>query len=274
MTKYYYRVNETSEIGKKLKSLLYECEKAERAAHTYCSKVGAETFYSDPSMLAGGVVCVGFGDAEVDLKLWRSVGKDGDDLEMYEPNCQQQIGCIILPRRNFHPSDTASRIYYKRPSRFQEVVSLHTKEEWIKMAAIKTTKDKDKNWANAIAKLEKEMFWKYIELYYNDEQLNESAKNPRYSMPFYMRRAIHQELQRLRLPVVGIQSLYSLLHVDVSDGHPDEKKIVKATTPIIFLHYGRYYIACDHPCLSEQLEAIEEGVFTIKKGEFERRLKN
>ena len=272
MSKYYYRLNDSTELGKKLKSLLYECDKANRAADTYCQKVGAKTFYDNPSMMAGGVVCVGFGDQQPDTKLWRSVGKDGDGLEMWEPNCQTREDCIILPRRDFRPSDTAARLYARRPSRFSEVVSLHTRDEWIQMAAINTTDDPQKDWRRAVAKLEQEGYWKYIELYYNDEQRQQSANDARYHQPLYMRRAIHLEYQRLKLPVVSIQTIYSLLQVDISDGNPNQKKVVQATTPVIFLHYGRYYIGCDHPCNHPSLEAIEEGRFNIKKIEFHRLL--
>ena len=266
MSKYYYRTNESSELGKKLKTLLYECDKANRAADTYCQKSGAKTFYDNPSMMAGGVVCVGFGDQQPDLQLWRSVGKDGDGLEMFEPNCQKREDCIVLPRRDFRPSDTASRIYNKRPSKWTEVVSLHTREEWIKFSAINTTDDKDRDWERAVEKLHGEMFCRYIELYYNDEQLHEQATNVQYHMPLYMRRAIHLELQRLKLPVVSINTLYALLQVS-PDG---DKKIIQATVPVIFLHYGRYYIASDYPCQHPKLEVIEEGRFNIKRGEFQR----
>ena len=270
MAKFFYRTNTSSDLGKKLRNLLYECDKANRAADTYCAKSGAKTFYADERQMAGGVLCVGFGDQKPDKKLWRSVGKDGDGLEMFEPNCQRIQDCIILPRRDFRPSDTATRIYNKRLSKWPEVINLHSREEWQQLAAITPTGDPDRDWQRAEKKLQDEIYVRYVELYYNKEQRQLTLTEPRYRMPLYMRRAIHLELQRIKLPVVSIQSVYQLLHVNLTDGMTDSQRlrIVQPVTPIIFEHYGRYYVGCDYPCQHPDLETIEEGKFNIKLGEF------
>ena len=268
MEKHYYRTPESSELGKLLRKFLHDCDTAERQADNYCQKAGAQTFYGDESQMAGGVLCVGFGDQQPDPQLWRSIGKDGDGMEMYEPNCQRRQDCIISPRRDFRPSDTATRIYQRRPSRWQEVVSLHTKDEWIALSGINQTGDKDCDWERAVEHLHGEMFFRYIEIYYDDKQRDELANTPHYHLPFYMRRAIRLEIGRIKLPVVSIQSLYSLLRLQP----PADQKFIKAVQPVIFLHYGRYYLAIDHPCSHPDLEAITEGVFQMKRVEFQRLL--
>ena len=272
MAKYFYRFDASSELGKKFRNFLYECDKANRAADTYCAKVGAKTFYGNESAFAGGVLCVGFEDGEkVDKRLWRSVGKDGDGYEMWEPNCQKRQDVIVLPRRDFRPSDTASRVYNKRPSRWQDVANLHTKDEWIRIATITTSGDQDKDWKKAVNKLSKETFCRYVELYISDEQRQEQATNPHYRMPLWMKRAIHLELQRLKLPIVSIQALYGILQTDLTDGKKDSTmKIVQPTTPIFFELYGRYYVGIDHPCNNPTLEIITPEKFNIRRHDFEK----
>ena len=272
MAKYFYRFDSGSELGKKFRSFLYECDKANRAADTYCAKVGAKTFYGNESVFAGGVMCVGFAEGEkVDKRLWRSIGKDGDGYEMWEPNVKKREDVIILPRRDFRPSDTASRVYHKRPSRWQDVINMHSKGEWIEIAKTAVHGDAGKDWEKAVEKLSKEIFCKYVEIYVNDEQRREQATNPHYHMPLWMKRAIHLELQRIKLPTVNIQPLYAMLETDLTDGKDVQKmKIVQPVTPIYFELYGRHYIGIDQPCNNAQLEAITPEKFNIKRHEFEK----
>lgn len=271
MEKHYYRTLESSELGRLLRKFLHDCDTAERQADNYCQKAGAQTFYGDESHMAGGVLCLGFGDQQPDKKLWRSIGKDGDGLEMYEPNCQRRQDCIILPRSDFRPSDTATRIYQRRACRWQDVAPMHTHDEWMRIAGLTPSKDADRDRHRLNEKMAKEAFCRYTELYYDDEQDKQVKASPRYRMPLYCRRAIRLEYDRLRLPVVSIQSLFSILRADLTFGQ--QRAIVQPVTPIIFLHYGRYYIAIDYPCSHPDLEQIEQGQFAIKRGEAERLLR-
>ena len=270
MAKYFYRFDVSSDLGMKFKRFKYECDKATRAADNYCQKVGAVTFYEQPEMFAGGVLCVSFADPEkVDKKLWRSVGKDTDGYEMWEPNCEQRMDVFLLPRRDFRPCDTATRICHKRVSSWLEVVNLHTQDEWAKIAGVTPTGDKKKDWTKTCGILSKEHFVKYVELYISDEQ-REQATNKRYKMPMWMRRAIHLEWQRLKLPVVSIQSLYALLQTDFkTDENDDKPKMVQGVTPVFFQMNGYYYIGCEYPCRHQDMEPVTKEKFQMQKNKFE-----
>lgn len=269
MAKYFYRFDTSTELGCKFRQFVYECDKANRAADSYCAKIGASTFYEEPTMFAGGVLCVGFADPDkVDKKLWRSVGKDADGFEMWEPNCQQRIDAFLLPRRDFRPCDTQTRVCEKKPCRWIDVVNLHTKEEWMKTAGLTPTDNPQKDWAATCAVLEKEYFVKYIELYIDDEQREQSA-NKRYRMPLWMKRAMQLEHQRLKLPVVSVKTLYSLLQADFTNGDDDKPKVVQGVTPIYFLLNGYYYVSCGFKCLHQDLEAVTEEKFLQRKNDFE-----
>lgn len=92
--RFYYRFDSSTELGKKFRSLWNECNKAERAANVFAEKVGASQFTEVRRRLPHGVVCVSFDDTEeINKKQWRSVGKDQDGIEMWEPRCQAAQRC-------------------------------------------------------------------------------------------------------------------------------------------------------------------------------------
>jgi hypothetical protein len=270
MKKYCYRFDEKSELGKKFRKFLYECSRASRAADTYCKKAGAKMFYEDPSSFAGGVTCVSFDEEKkVDKKLWRSVGKDTDGIEMYEPNVQHRQDCILITRRDFRPADTDTRIYQKRVSEWIEVVNLHTKQEWIAMSGVRVTGNLEADWQNACSVMQKELFVQYTEIYVDDEQLKQLRENPRYRMPVPVKRAIQLEMQRLKLPVVNINKLYALFQPTlVEEGK--KPRVLHASTPVCFLHNGMYYIRSEFPYQNKDLKKIDEAKFILHKIEFER----
>ena len=261
----FYRFNVGTDLGKQFRKFWYDCDKAERAANVYAQKVGAKQFYSSPAAFAGGVVCVSFDEGEeVNARLWRSVGKDADGIEMYEPNVKQRHGVLVLPRRGFQPSDTAQRIYQKRPSPWSEVCQVYTLEEWSEIAGIKLTGDKQKDFAALTKKMSGEMFCKYIEIYRDDEEVNFTDNRCR--MTNIARKSILIEKQRLMLPLVRTERLYQLLQADETAGFKDGKPhLVQHTTPTFFEYGGRYYIGIDIPCRHESLEEISEAKYNMKK---------
>lgn len=283
MQKYYYRFDASSQLGKKFRSLWNECNKAERAADVFAKKVGAAAYYSSPSAFAGGVAAVVFEEGKANEKLWRSAGRTDDGEELWEPDVKQRNGVLVLPRRGFRPSDTATRIYSRRMSSWQEVKGLNTLREWAAMAGVEMpiisgkniplddqAKDMTKEALEKVEKkvnekMEKEIFCQYIELY-RDDAIPVDPKHPKRKTPLYVSHSIHIEKERLLLPVVTVDRLYALLEADQSADKPDgdKPKLVQNVTPTFFEWGGRYYIGIEYPCKAEGLEEIEQGVYQVK----------
>lgn len=220
MARYYYRFDFSSALGKQFRSIWNECTKAERAAEVFAKKVGAETYYSNPSAFAGGVECVSFKDtSKVNQKLWRSLGKDVDGYEQWEPAVSRRSGIMVLPCSDFRPSDTATRIYDRR------IVE-------------------DKEGHPSV---------KYIELYRDDYQ----KKGSRSKMPYYVRESIRIERARMTLPVVSVERIYRLLQADqtaaVKNGRPT---VVQDTAPTFFEYNGKIYVGCDYECHADGMQTV------------------
>lgn len=276
MQKYYYRFDASSPLGKKFRSLWNECNKAERAADVFAKKVGAAAYYSSPSAFAGGVAAVVFGEGKANEKLWRSAGRTDDGEELWEPDVKQRNGVLVLPRRGFRPSDTATRIYSRRMSSWQEVKGIYTLREWAKLAGVEMpdlgggTAEHSKEALEKVEKkvnekMEKETFCQYIELY-RDDAIPVDPKHPKRKTPLYVSHSIRIEKERLLLPVVTVDRLYALLEADQSADKPDgdKPKLVQNVTPTFFEWGGRYYIGIEYPCKAEGLEPIIEATFQMK----------
>ena len=263
--RFFYRFDVGTELGKQFRKFWHDCDKAERTANIFAEKCGAEQYYSSPKAFAGGVVCVSFPKGkEVNSRLWRSLGKDEDGIEMWEPNVKQRNGALVLPRRRFQPSDTAQRIYQKHPSPWSEVCQIYTVEEWAEMGHVTLTGDKEKDTAAVVKKMTGEMFCRYIELYRDDEEVN--FVDNRCHMTYIARESIRIERERLKLPLVPTERLYEMMQADPTAGLKDGKPhVVRHSTPTFFEWGGRYYIGIDIPCKHKSLEEITEGTYNMKK---------
>jgi hypothetical protein len=263
--RFYYRFDCGTELGKKFRSLWRECDKAERAANVFAEKVGASQFYGSPAAFAGGVVCVSFDDTEkINKKQWRSVGKDQDGIEMWEPDVRQRNGVMVLPRRDFRPSDTATRIYARRSAPWGEVCRVYSLREWSEIAGIALTGDDKKDMESVTEKMKDEIFCRYIDLYCEEEVPTDNYGRKR-RMPLYMREAIRIERERMLLPVVPVSRFYDLLRANQSAGFDDGKPhVVQETAPTFFEWSGRYYIGIAFPCSHESLEKIDAAKYNMK----------
>lgn len=272
MTKrFYYRFDASSELGKKFRSFWNECNKAERAAEVFAKKVGAAAYYSSPEAFAGGVACVAFEPGKVNEKMWRSVGHSDEGEELFEPNVKQRNSVLVLPRKGFRPSDTATRIYNKRLSAWTAVRQLLPLAEWAKQAGIAMPDDtQDKAAMEEVEqelnlKMEHEAFCRYIELY-RDDEIPADPTHPHRKTPLYISQSIRIERERMLLPVVRMESLYQLMQADLSgdqseDGNP---KVVNNVTPTFFEWAGKYYIGMEYPCRAEELEEVAESAYRMK----------
>ena len=286
--RYYYRFDTSSALGKKFRSFWNECNKAERAAEVFAKKVGAAAYYSSPAAFAGGVAAVAFEEGKANEKIWRSAGRTDDGEELWEPDVKQRSGVLVLPRRGFKPSDTATRIYHRRMSSWQEVKGSMMLSEWAKMAGVEMPNISGENAAGMHGesegadkddlraalekverkvneKMEKEMFCRFIELY-RDDEIPVDPNHPTRKKPLYVSQSIRIERERMLLPVVTLERLYALMEADRSGDNPTDgkPKLVQNVTPTFFEWGGRYYIGIEYPCKADGLEAIMEGMYQMK----------
>ena len=279
--RYYYRFDTSTALGKKFRSFWNECNKAERAAEVFAKKVGAAAYYSSPSAFAGGVACVAFEPGKVNEKIWRSAGRSDEGEELYEPNVEQRHGVLVLPRRGFRPSDTATRIYSKRMSTWKEVQRMLTLSQWAEKAGVtmptimklplaaKLTDEEKKAALEQVEqqvnrKMERETFVQYIELY-RDEEIPVDPYHPKRKTPLFISQSIRIERERMLLPIVRTEALHALLQADLSGDEPKDNKpkVVHNVTPTFFEWCGRYYVGIEYPCKAEELTAVTEGAYRM-----------
>ena len=104
---YYYRCDSASEIGKKLKKLLNDCQKAELAQMDFRRKCGAESIVPVDDNFEGGVIGVTFADDKaVNKTVWKEIVKDRDGKTIWRPNCEYREGVVIS--KNDSPKATIS----------------------------------------------------------------------------------------------------------------------------------------------------------------------
>lgn len=261
MERHFYRFDTSSALGKQFRTLWNECNKAERAADSFAKKVGAKTYYGNAAAFTGGVECVSFKEGtKINKKMWRMVGKDADGLEQWVPDVKHRSDVMVLPRKDFKPSDTATRIYSKQVLEWFMVKDRHTLEEWAKIANIKLTDDDDLNAYNVRKELENAYFVRYVELYRDDE--DSKPKDRRWKLSHVARESIRIERERLKLPIVKMSRFHQLLQADKSavmnEGKPT---IVQESTPTFFEYNRHFYLGIDYPCLADGLTELSSKAY-------------
>lgn len=68
--------------------------------------------------------------------------------------------------------------------------------------------------------------------------------------------AVRAEKQRMKLPVVSIESLCRLLQLKQVNNPATKKELVLSHVPTFFAYKGEYYISCDDPSESKDIELI------------------
>lgn len=219
MARHYYETAIDSPTGKRLSKFWQQCIKCEEAAEDYAKKMGARTYYSDPRYFAGGVVCIAFApDQRIDKGVWRIAGVDHEDQETYyQPDCEQRMGFVEVPSRDYRLRDTFDRIYDR--SRIQE--------------------------------REGKLFVPYVE-FFRAEPSGHSGSSPsgERTASRGLRKAIKAEVRRQRLPVMRTESLLAILGaaepvkpVAVAQQHTEQP-----ATPTFFAYRSRYFIGIDYSC--------------------------
>lgn len=224
--RYFYKFNASTALGKQFRSFWNKCQKATLVADKFAAKVGAATFYPNMQMVAGGVDAVSFPDGvRPNEKIWRSIGKDDDGLELWVPDVKQRRGVYHIPDGGKCPAHTANRIYGK-PNDKGEV--------------------------------------KYVELY-RDDEIPADPTHPRRKTPQYVSQSIRIEKERLLLPTVDTIELLNVLGADVSANMPDDDKmhIVGIYTPEMFKWGGCYYLCIDYPCHKDDIKEITAETYRV-----------
>lgn len=68
--------------------------------------------------------------------------------------------------------------------------------------------------------------------------------------------AVRAEKERMKLPVVSIESLFQLLHLKQVKNPTVKKGVVLSHVPTFFAYKGNYYISCDDSSESKDMELI------------------
>ena len=256
MGKYFYRFDDSCQLGHEMRSFWHDADKATAAAERWAKKFGGEgaVYYEDPNNFAGGVRYLSFPrEADVNREMWRYECQVGED-DCYVPNCKQRSDAIWVQQRGFMPSDTSARKYQKHYSTWKQVKGIYTTEEWAEIAGITLTGEQEQDDALVSRQMASERFVEYTEFY------GEIApKDKRYKSSKYVSRAIEAEVQRLSLPVVKTQRLYEMLHAHIPNG------LLSQITPTFFYYGGRYYISLDYECTHRSLENISAEMYQMKR---------
>lgn len=263
---YYYRCDSASEIGKKLKRLLNDCQKAERAQMDFGRKCGAESIVPVDDNFEGGVIGVTFADDDkVNKTVWKEIVKDRDGKTIWRPNCECREGVVISKNDRYRPSDTATRLFDYKQHTFAEVKHLYTAKQWYELGRKflsdrELTGNREEDEALVGKTLSEKRFIKYVELYRTDT--NKSIRE----MSKLQREAINLEHHRRMLPVVTPLRVFSLLGADAKVDIPEGKHfaIVKPETPTFWEYADHWYIGCVFPCKAEGLTEISSEAYTTK----------
>ena len=68
--------------------------------------------------------------------------------------------------------------------------------------------------------------------------------------------AVRAEKERMKLPVVSIESLFQLFRLKQVKNPTVKKEVVLSHIPTFFAYKGNYYISCDDPSESKDMELI------------------
>lgn len=226
--RYFYRVSQSTPLGKELRRLHRKCEHAEAAAEKFAAKVGAKMYYPHPTAFVGGVACVSF-DTKPDQDLWQCVGKDADGIEMWEPKCQTRKGREPYDGKK-RPADTATRIYNRNQSA--------------------------------------DGYLYYTELYRNDKSksskrgkdCNLTAKARKAICTERQRRLLPVVYTASFFKLLGAELLEGV-------DQRTRSGLVKITpvTPTFFICDNYYYVCAAYPCHAEGLTEISRETFMLKK---------
>ena len=263
--RYFYRCAAKSVTGKRLRKLLNDCQKAERAQMEFGRRCGAESVVPVDSAFEGGVVGVVFADdAAVNRTVWKEITKDErDGKTIWRPNCEHREGAVVAKGGQYRPKSTATRVYQYRQRGWEEVRHLFpdVAENGHGMHGDGEnghgTNGDGENGHGTNGR----RFIVYTELYRED---TEKAVR---DMSKLQREAISLERERMMLPVVTPQRVFATLQADMmADAKEGQRfRVVKPETPTFWVYDGWWYVGCSFPCRAEGLEEISSEAYVSKR---------
>lgn len=255
--RYFYRCAAKSETGKRLRKLLNDCRKAERAQMVFGKKCGAESVVPVDSAFEGGVIGVVFSDdAAVNRTVWKKITTDAKDGKIiWRPNCEHREGAIVAKSEKYRPSNTATRIYQYGQVGWERVRHLFADvaddghEMHVERKEVVKPQAAEKRYVL------------YTELYRND------TKKPVREMSKLQREAISLERERMMLPVVTPQRVFATLQADMmADAKDGERfRVVRPETPTFWEYDGWWYVGCCFPCEAVGLEKISSDQYVSRR---------
>jgi hypothetical protein len=266
--KHYYRFGTFTELGKQFRRWWNEFNKAQRAKKVFLEKIGAEEYTPEEQVYDTGVKTVTFPrDKQVDERIWRCVRTETDGTKEYVPNVMRRTGYMVLPRKGFRPSDTATRVYDKRLFAWPEAAVQYTLKEWAKIAGVSLTGDEQTDRQRVNEAMQHSTFAHYTDFYHPDyDPADPERQDKRARTPWWAREAVRIEVQRVSLPKVRLSSYYRMLQAQQPAVGMDAQGVqsVQEVSPIFFEWAGKFYCTCSRSCQHPDIEEISTEGFSAK----------
>ena len=268
-----YSLPVTSPQGRLMEAFWHQCIKADRAAEDYAVRYGATQYEQPVQYFAGGVDYLIF-DPErkpnPNIFRLRHITPDGDEL--YEPNCMYSNELILLPDADFRPSDTWDRLYGQKPVAWADASHTKPLTYFAAMANYVLSGKKDIDRAYLDSKFKDSYFLPYI-LYYSPDSStpapSSTAKKSAASRA--LRQAIRAEKERVRLPVIRTEALFSILGIKEPETRRQIRKFTRTEPSInFFFVQDRVYIRSSHECTGADLTRVQPSTYANWQAEAER----
>ena len=256
-----------------MEAFWHQCLKADRAAEDYAVHYGATQYEQPVQYFAGGVDYLLFdpeNEPNPNIFRLRHITPDGEKL--YEPNCMYSNELILLPNADFRPSDTWDRLYGKKPVTWADVSHTKPLTYFAAMANYVLSGKKDIDRAYLDSKFKDSYFLPYILYYSPDSTTPEpSGTEKKSAASRALRQAIRAEKERVRLPVIRTEALFSILGIKEPETRRQIRKFTRTEPSInFFFVQDRVYIRSSHECSGADLTRVQLSTYTNWQAEAER----
>lgn len=255
---YYYQCDRHSKAGRELYKFHRSAQHADEAAEAYAKRYEASSYVQPAQFFTGGIDYLEF-DKEPDPQVWRKKFTAADGRGEYEPNCMVGADICALFDEHLRPSDTWNTTYSKERLTWEQVKNRKTAWDWLQLIHEPFSGSTEEAAQRAEDLLKNRVFVEYL-YYYGDQPHEKHTVAPR-----TLRQAVHAEKDRVTLPVVRTEDLYTLLGMLLPQDAEEAKTYLQETeTPTYFIYDDTWYVRTCHPCSAEGLHGISEGTYTVK----------
>lgn len=253
----YYKVEKSTETGKKLIAFLQCCRKADIAADKYAKKMGAYAYIQPDDAFAGGCDILHFKSDKG--KEWKELPTDDTENRCFVPNCTaipaikmvKKGEKVVLKFDEFIPGGEKKmkRLTFEDVKRYAR-----TKEEQAKIA--------DFEKANL-----GEGAYDFIPVFrFVDEKtlqpIQAHQRSGAATVPQWFRKAVEAERLRLSLPIVEMSEFNDIVNAAIPETREEaERMALVPTCPALFTSGDNFFLSFFCPCRAEELKEVTEQEF-------------